>query len=224
MKNTFLKAGLASTFLAASAVAGSAALLDFTDESMATGTYDVQGTASASGTLANGITWELLPTPASWELTYAPAPAGDPAPLAGDNDGVGVQAPGTINDEITAPLEMLTLTFSEKVILSGLFFLDLFTDGASEAEFAIVNVDGGSDRTFEAYETFVVGGLGFGEFSTKLVGTSFVFSVGNTNDDVASPDYALAGVDVAPIPLPAGLLLMGTALAGLGVARRTKKA
>lgn len=222
MKNTFLKAGLASTFLAASAVAGSAALLDFTDDTA----YDVQGTSSATGTLANGITWELLPTPATWELTYvADGPsAGQTPPLAGDNDGVGVQEPGTTNDEVTGPVEMLTLTFSEKVILSGLFFLDLFTDGGSEAEFSIVNVDGGSDKTFEAYETYVFGGFGFGEFTTKLVGTSFVFSVGNTNDAVASPDYALAGVDVAPIPLPAGLLLMGTALAGLGVARRNKKA
>lgn len=218
----------AGAVLVAGTLSASAALLDFTDET--NGVYDVQGTSSASGTLADGNTWEITPIPSTYDLTYVSddAPNGATPPLQGDNDGIGVVKSGGNNDEITAPREMVKLTFKNAVRLTGLYFLDLFTNGDDpnapdfEREVALVSVDGAPNVEFGATETFVQGGFGFGSFMTDLVGKTFIFAAANTNDDVARPDYALAGVDVSPIPLPAGMLLLGTALAGLGITRRRK--
>jgi hypothetical protein len=229
MTKMIIKTGLAGAFIAASAVSASAALLDFTDNA----SYGVRSGAIASGTLADGNTWTLLPTPATFKLSYvtSDAPMGAPStsPLKGDNDGVGVTKPtGSVNDEITAPDQMITLTFSKAVKLTTLYFLDLFRSGSSvDTEEAYVSVDGSADAVFSAQEAYVPGGFGFGKFASSLAGKSFTFSAGDidptNNDDVGQPDYALAGADVSPVPLPAGFLLLGGALAGMGIARRRRK-
>ena len=214
---TFSITSIAAATLVGSTMAASAALLDFTADA----SYDVQSGSVASGTLADGNTWEITPTPATGTLTYetSDAPAGATPPLTGDNDGIGIDG-----DELTFPKQMLTLTFNNTVKISTLYFLDLFLTGDhSSGEIALVSVDGGADSSFLATETAGVDAFGFGEFATGLTGKSFTFAVGRTNDGVGRADYALAGVDVATIPLPAGLLLLGTALGGLGIARRRRK-
>jgi hypothetical protein len=44
----------------------------------------------------------------------------------------------------------------------------------------------------------------------------FTFTAENSNDLEGDPDFALAGLEIAPIPLPAGTLPLGTAILGLG--------
>lgn len=204
MKN-FTKLATATTaVLMAGSVAASASIIDFTDNS-----------TGFTGTIG-GIAWELTgdPIAPNTDEVGRGRPIG---PLAWENDGVGIG-----NDEVTNGDQSLTLTFAEEVTLTGAFFLDLFSaPGAAVQESALITV--GSTPGAVASQTFAAGGVGgFAETGAiSLTGTSFTFFAGDGPDD-GDDDFALGAVQLAPVPVPAGLLLMGTALAGLGFARRRK--
>ncbi len=209
------------TLAAAAAVAlcgvsaANAALIDFTDKKVVAG---------ISGNMLTGPGWTLTGSPATLNLVNGPQPPGAIGPLKGQTDGIGIK-----DDEITYPRESLTLTFDNTVKLTGLYFLDLFF-GAAGTEYAQLTVDGvfqgsgaaqqynpGAGNTNPGYAAFT--GLSF-------IGKAFTFTVGPTNDLFGNdkPDYALAGVEVSAVPLPAGALLLGTALAGVGFFRRRRAA
>ncbi|MEP2473676.1 MULTISPECIES: VPLPA-CTERM sorting domain-containing protein [Rhodobacterales] len=218
MNKVFNLIAASTLALGAGTVGASAALLDFTS----TASYDVQSDALASGTI-NGIGWTL--TPSGGDLTFTTPGPGSIGDLVGDNDGIGVD-----DDEITlSPAESVTLTFDKAIRVTGLYFLDLFisSDGAV-TESAVVSSNGSA--ILELFATENEPGFGLGDFTelagdfVSFTGTSFTFTVGNDNDNVGKADFALAGIEIAPIPLPAGILLLGTALGGLGIARRRKKA
>lgn len=204
MKNLTKLTGTAAVALLAGSVAASAALIDFTDNS-----------TGFSGAIGNGITWELTgtPLPPNTDEVGGGRPLGG---LAWENDGVGIG-----NDEVTQGTQSLTLTFSEEVTMTSALYLDLFA--IADHESAIISV--GSAPGAVADETFATAGS-VGGFATtgslSLTGTSFTFFAGSGFDD-GDGDFALAGVNIAPVPLPAGILLMGTALGGLGLARRRKQ-
>ena len=206
---------LAVPALLASAVSASAVTIDFTSNDLTATPTGFSGSAGGltytlDGSPTAAITGDRVQSSADDEL----AAAG----LAGDFDGIGIR-----DDEIGGA-EFLTLTFNRQVKITTAYFLDLFVaqDGLSRETANITSLIGGA-VSFDAYNVFPANG-GFGEFATGVRGTTFTIFESSGNDDIGVGDLALAGLEVNPIPLPAGFLLLGTALGGLGLARRRRKA
>lgn len=221
MKKLLLTAVAAGALVGGASVA-SASIIDFTDDDA----YFVQSETTASGFI-DGIEWTI--TPSVTPLTYTKPGPGGPGiiePLAGDNDGIGI-----IDDELStteSTTQFVTLSFSQEVTITGVAFLDLFEAVQQDSnEVALLYAGVGTGGTlleeFEAMEMFQTNfGYMATETSAPYTGTAFTFAAALSNDNVGVADYALAGVQIAPIPLPAGALLLGTALGGLGLMRRRK--
>lgn len=206
-------AATTAVMVLAGGVSASAAILDFT-----------KGLPGAtSGTEFGGWTLTGYYNGKEKALNTSSTGPGAVGPLAGDNDGVGV-----ITDEITFGTDYVTITFAEEVTLIGAYFLDLYnkTTTREVANISVGGSVGNVDATLSGYsvKNGGVGESGYGELlGLSLRGTQFTFFAGDTNDDFGTPDFALAGLDIAPVPLPAGMLLLPTAIGGLMVARRRKK-
>ena len=218
---TQLLAFLAAMGLGASA---NAALVDFTVPELNGGV-----TPSAAVTV-DGVTFTLTANPAQLNFNDSITnPAGAACSiLACANDGAGVA-----DDELTGA-EVLTLTISEAVNITGLYFLDLFFDPSnSDQESAIVDFNGdGADVELFANEMYSASENGFAFFMitdpdaalTSLV----VFTVGALNDGIGRADYAFAGltfekIGAPEVPVPAALPLLLSGIAGLGFASRRRR-
>ena len=221
MAQKFQTLALAAIVTMAGAMAAAASTIDFTDE----GSYTA-GASQATGT-TDGTGWTLTPNPNVYFLTYSQEYDGTNAPvttLALENDGVGViRNRNSTDDEVTYPRESLTMTFDAAVEVSGFYFLDLFgretvtvyADGNLVTSIATISSPWGSGDNSE-------GGYVYYAFDATV--TSLTFVPGSSNDNRGRPDFALAAIDLAPIPVPAAGLLLLTALGGLGLARRRKSA
>lgn len=211
MINRHIVAGLFAAAMT-SATASAATLIDFTDTTV--------WTSGASTQVVSGSTVSL--SAVGGTITTNPGPIGVNdgglgLALLGDGLGIG-------DDEITNPAQALTVMFSGAGLrVIGLAFLDLFiADDASEKEVAIVEFSDGTTETFDAVSKGN-GGFAFYSLPGKLV-TSLTVTADSTNDNRANPDLALAAIQVAPVPLPAAGWMFVSALAGMGLLSRRRKA
>lgn len=212
----FTRSALSGLIVAAvtSVSASAATLIDFTDTTIWTdgsATDSVFGSTVSLSAVGGPIT------------INEPGPAGvvdGGLGLAFGGDGLGVG-----DDEITNPTQSITVSFSGLGLrVIGLAFLDLFiAKDASELEVAEVEFDDGTILTFDAVSVGN-GGFAFYMLPAPKLTTSLTFTASSTNDQRANPDFALAAIQVAPIPLPAAGWLFVSALAGMGLLSRQRKA
>ena len=215
--------------------AAHAAVIDFTDPA----------TAMETGSVL-GVGWTLTSPTNPLGITFTPYDGVGLCPgsalycssAANGKDGAGVQ-----DDEVTGASinsgERLQLTFAQPIVVTGFYFLDLFSRGpapeqnSSEREEARVSFNDIDYLThvFLANKNQIVGeSPGYKEVSIlpTIVGangsvwfTAF-FQNGRFYDD-GTNDYSLAGVKVEAIPIPPAVLLFGTALIGMGFLARRRK-
>lgn len=188
-----------ATGLAAFGSMAQAALIDFTDPT----TYSVVGDTITGAGFDQAMAM-------GGDFNISEAGPGAIGPLAGTVDGLGIG-----DDEISFPGEAMSISFETAVTLTAIYLLDFF---AGEQVF----ISNGTATTM--FVASANDGIGFFTGSLGLTGTVFTFAAGEPDDNVTGvSDFALAGVEIAPIPLPAaaGLLLAGLAMGGF-VARRRR--
>ena len=148
------------------------------------------------------------------------APAG--VALACQRDGFGVAA----DDEVSiSGQERIDVRFANPVTLARFHFLDLYGGEPGtvdlESETAAWRIDGGTTiYRLTGTSSHVGSGTAAGYANVAVTGsgvTSVVFHA----TQPANSDFALAAIEV--VPLPAAGLLLGTALAGLGWLRRRRR-
>ena len=209
-------AGVAGVALALGVSAASASVIDFTRASTGTtGTIlggTVNWTMTANGVLNNSQAFDGKTTPVG-------------SPLSFQTDGYGV---GAKDDEITTTpksQEIITLTFDKATLIDAIYFLDLFVArvGGSK-EVGVATFDGLTQVLLTATDLANTGSGYVAATFAPILATVVTFTVLDSNDAYGYADGALAGVGIAPVPVPAaGLLLVG-GLGGLAALRRRKKA
>ena len=207
-------AGLA---LAAAASSASAYVIDFTKASTGHSGSLFQGSVSwqltASGILNNSQAFDGTSTPSGTGLSF-------------ETDGYGV---GRNDDEITTSpkgQEWIEITFSAPVLINAVYFLDLFVaPDQSSYEVGQASINGGNPVvSLAASDVARTGAPGFVAANFAPIYASVIrFTILSSNDSFGYADGALAGIGIAPVPVPAaGVLLLG-GLAGLGALRRRRK-
>lgn len=207
--------------LSLGAVAANAYTIDFTDSGTGTtGTLfggSVNWTMTASGILNNSQAFDGISTPAT-----------SASGLSFQTDGYGV---GRADDEITTfpngRQEWIRVAFSTPVLVNALYFLDLFiAPNGSSQEIAVATMNGGFPVVnINAVDVFNRANGGFASTTfAPILASEIFFTVLSSNDSVGFADGALAGIGIAPVPVPAaGLLLLG-GLGGLAALKRRRKA
>ncbi len=204
---------LVSGLFLGGASAASAALLDFTNNSVG-----LSGSIGGTTYVVSGFPVDPNRDQA-FDGNVADVMGVD---LALENDGLGVK-----NDELTFANEYVDIVFGRPIKVTDVYFLDLFVNpnDDSDRERALISVDGSEPVFFQdGMQAKAGNNAGFADRVGSLAGTSWRFRVGPGNDGLAKPDYALAALEVAPIPLPAaGVLLLG-GLGALGAFKKRRKA
>ena len=132
-----------------------------------------------------------------------------------DGDGIGIG-----NDEITELLntgsnpQNITISFDDgPVNIDNIYLLDLFIESGG-AEVAVISSNGITQNYIS--QSSAPGGF----YDTGFYGTNIASIILSGNKDDFS-DYALAGIEVSPVPIPGAAILFGSALLGFfGFKRR----
>jgi hypothetical protein len=201
-------------------------------------------TAAPAGTVLSGGTIGGT----AFTVTSFGGKLSNPEAFNGDLAAVD-QAPGTIASQLSflsdghgvgnseigrGPFitQSITVTFEKAVRVVGFAVIDLFRRSADgdKGEQAIMTGSSGQSVSIFAAD----GGLstnpgiaGYAETKAfpSFLTTSLTFTVGTTNDRSGVPDAALAAIEIAPVPVPAGgLVMLAGVSALLAFGRRRRKA
>ncbi len=200
--------GLASALMAGTAFSyqASAVTVNFADPSWAVG-----GSTSSTSQSLGGVTVTVSSLPTGTSLTWA------------THDGFGVtksgDTPGNedeINHRGDGINEQLLVSFGQAVNVTSLRLSDFFTDTSGQHQtpsddIAEISYNGGG-----SFASFIATQSNAGDPYTDIASsasgiTSILFQSGNP--DIGS-GYSIAGLDfnVAPVPLPPAVWLLGSAM------------
>jgi len=202
-------------------MAGPAAALtiDFTDRSAWDGSNWTQ-------TYGGGLTVTVTATGGTPNLDQNYDGGSCVAGLACGSDGIGIG-----DDEISdfaRTGETLIISFSRQVSVAALHFLDFFSEQEvrpEDRETAEVTFSDGKGKSFTAIQPRGNGAPGYLLASLGGIGTSALSLMATPGNDARGQgDFSLAGIELTatPVPVPAGLPLVLTALGGLALARRRR--
>ena len=201
---------LLATF--AFSISAHATLIDFTDSSWSS----ISGTTSYSkyvdtiGTInLSSVGGSFTFNSSSWEQNGCADSAGGSL-LECNGDGIGIN-----DDEIhQGGQEIITVSFLDgPVNINNIYLLDLFIEGGG-AEVALISSNG--TTTEYTSESSAIGGF----YDTGFYGSNITSIIFEGNLDAFS-DYALAGIEISPVPIPGAAILFGSALLGFfGFKRR----
>jgi hypothetical protein len=226
VKNRFSKlvSGIVVFCLCSSA---SAAFLDFTDTDYLNTLIKVSDSEYTG--IFDGVGYTLTSTNGNINLFTDGGYDGSDNSICQSGGGVfacGTDGIGIDDDEIgedrDSIIETLTITFDTAVNITGFHFIDLYEVNGTEQ--ATVLIDGTSSITVDATQ-----GAGEGGYANAVIasmmGTTIVFTAESTigvKDD-ANNNYALAGVNVSAVPIPAAAWLFLSGFLGLiGFSARKK--
>jgi hypothetical protein len=119
------------------------------------------------------------------------------------------------NDDNVTTGEILTLEFSEKIIINTLEFLgEGHVASALDGDSLNFRIDGGS------WSVMSIDQSDWGNF-VGLMGTTFDFAF--LDENLGGDQFYLSSATVSAVPLPPAVLLFGAALGGLGFLSRRRK-
>jgi len=229
MKATYFAAAAAVALAGMSGTAHAAFWIDLTDKNAVTPAPSAQGDVVTGGPgLGPSLGGNFDLRGGDVDNDPADVVIGDsvtnlPSGIAGDFDGLGVDGGGSDGDEVDRTeinkFETLTLEFTTETTITGFRFLDLFPDES-------VKVDG---IGLGAFTTSVDADPDSGPGFKEVIGLAWAdvniltFIPGPENDGASDPNFALAGVQVVPLPAAAWLMIGGLGAVG-AYARRARKA